>query len=204
MTRGLRALPRTITVGTIEGDTVDVLASENTRWRIADQTAAFLSIDRDVCRRAFYGESLRLISVVVEYVCSHENDADYDPERMIEDWARNVGAGVYAKDGRYESNFVPVDRIVSGELLRLALERPELRYEDDYHLYLVCIRIEEERLGRQLTTSELDRFTRKFYAPSYRRNLEKITKERWDDLNSDLEHDERDARRKHSPRREAG
>ncbi len=180
------------------------LAFENERWRIADQTAAFLSIDRDVCRRAFYGESLNLVSQVVESVRSWESDPDYDPEKMIEDWGRDVGAGVFDEERRYKSDLTHIEKVLSGEVLRLALERPELRHENDYLLYLVCVRIEEERLGRQLATSELDRFTHRFYAPSYRRNLEKIPKEQWDELHSELEHEEPRTRHKRPPRRKAG
>ena len=179
------------------------LAYETERWRIADQTAAFLSVDRDACRRAFYAESLSLISEVVESVRSCENDPDYDPERMIEDWARNVGAGVFDEDRRYKNDLTHVEKIVPGEFFRLAFNRPELDRENDYHLYLVCVRIEEERLGRQLTTSELDRFTRRFYAPSFRRNLEKIPKEQWDELHSELEHEEPRTHQKRPPRRKA-
>lgn len=190
--------------GTIGGDIVGALAFENERWRIADQTAAFLLIDRDVCRRAFYGESLNFVSQVVECVRSWENDPDYDPETMIEDWAHDVGAGVFDEDRRNKSDLMHIEKIVAGEFLRFALKRPELRHENEYHLYLVCVRIEEERLGRQLTTSELDRFTRRFYAPSYRRNLEKIPKEQWDELRLELEHEEPHTRGKRLPRRKAG
>ncbi len=176
----------------------------NERWRIADHTAAFLQIDRDVCRRAFYGEPLSLVSEVVDAVRSWEDDPDYDPEERIETWARDVGAGVYDEDRRDESGLVPVGEMVWSLFLRLAHERPDLDHEYDYHLYLVCVRLKEDKLGRQLTTSELDRFTRDFYAPSYRRDLEKIPKEQWDQLHSDLEHEEPSTRRKRPPRRRAG
>lgn len=180
------------------------LAYENERWRIADQTAAFLSLDQDVCRRAFYGESPDLISRVVESVRSWESAPDYDPEKMIEDWARDVGAGVYDEDRRYKSDLMHIEKIVAGEFLRFALERPQLHHENEYLLYLVCVRIEEDRLGRRLTTSELDRFTRRFYATSYRQNLEKVPKEQWDELRLELDHDEPRVRRKRPPRRRAG
>jgi hypothetical protein len=174
-------------------------AFENERWRIADHTAAFLSVDRDVCRRAFYGETLNLISKVVECVRSWEND----PERMIEDWARDESAGVFDEDRRYRSDLTHVEKIASGEFLRLAFERPELDHKNDYHLYLVCVRIQEERVGRELTTSELARFTQRFYAPSYRRNLDKIPQEQWDELNLELEHEEPRTHQKRLPRRKA-
>lgn len=179
------------------------LAFENDRWRVADQTAAFLSVDRDVCRRAFYAEALSFISEVVECIRSWESDPDYDPERMIEDWARDEGAGVFDTDRRYNSDLTHVEGTASGEFLRLAFERPEFDRKNDYRLYLVCVRLEEGRLGRVLTTSELDRFTRRFYAPSYRRSLEKIPEERWDELHSELEHEEPRTRQKRPPRRKA-
>ena len=70
---------------------------DNERWKIADQTAAFLAVDRDVCRRAFYGEPLGLVSEVVRWVRSEKDAPDFDPEKMITDWARDVGAGVSTK-----------------------------------------------------------------------------------------------------------
>jgi hypothetical protein len=189
--------------GAIKGDVVGAFAFDNDRWRIADQTAAFLSVDRDVCRRAFYEEPLSLVSEVVGWIRSWEDEPGYDPERMIEGWARDVGAGVFDEDRRYKSDLTHVGEILSAEFTRLAFERPELDHEYDYHLYLICVRLEEDRLGRRLTTSELDRFTRRFYAPSYLRDLEKIPKEQWDQLHSELEHEEPRTRRKRPPRRTA-
>jgi hypothetical protein len=174
------------------------------RWRIADQTAAHLQIDRDVCRRAFYGEPLGLVSEVVEAVCSWKDDPDYDPEELIESWARDEGAGVYEEGRCHRGSLVPIGNIVGDQLLRIALNRPKLDGEYDYHLYLACVRLEEEKLGRQLTASELDRFTRSFYAPGYRRDLETIPREVWEQLDSELEEEAPTARRKRPPRRKAG
>jgi hypothetical protein len=147
---------------------------------------------------------LGLVSEVVEAVRSWEPDPDYDPEKLIESWARDVGAGVYDEDRRHGGDLVHVGDIAWDELRHLALKRPKLDHEYDYHLYLVCVRLEEEKLGRQLTSSELDRFTRSFYASSYRRDLEKIPREVWDQLDSELEQESPSARRKRAPRRRAG
>jgi len=110
------------------------------------------------------------------------------------------------KIGATEATSCPsgTSRGTSSFILHLALERPKLDGEYEYHLYLVCVRLEEDELGRQLTASELDRFTRSFYAPSYRRDLETIPKELWDQLNSELEEEAPSARRKRPPRRRAG
>ncbi len=174
------------------------------RWRIADQTAAFLQVDRDVCRRAFYKESLGLVSEVVHAVRSWRDDPDYDPEDLIESWARDEGAGVYDEERRYGGGLVPIGDIVRDQLFRLALNRPKLDGEYDYHLYLACVRLEEEKLDRQLTASELDRFTRSFYAPNYLRDLETIPREVWFQLDSEPEEEAPAARRKRPPRRKAG
>jgi hypothetical protein len=157
-----------------------------------------------VCRRAFYEEPLSLVSEVVESVRSWEGDPSHDPEKMIEDWARDVDAGVFDEERRYKSDLTHVGEIMGGELLRLAFKRPELDRNYEYHLYLICVQLEEDRLGRQLMTSELERFTRRFYAPSYRRDLGNIPKERWDELHSELEHDNPRTRQKRPPRRRAG
>jgi hypothetical protein len=196
------SLIRIVPIGTARGDFVKTY--DNERWRIADQTAAFLQFDRDVCRRAFYREPLNLVSEVVGWVRSCEDDPDYDGERLVEDWARDVGAGVYDEDRRYESDLVHVGEAMSGVFRRLALERPELDDEYDYHLYLICVRLKEHELGRQLTTSELDQFTRRFYAPNYWRDLGRIPKEEWDQLHLELEHEEHSTRRKRPPSRRAG
>ena len=176
----------------------------NERWRIADQTAAYLQVDRDVCRRAFYGEPLGFVSEVVEAVCSWKDDPDYDPEELIESWARDVGAGVYDEERRHGGRLVSIGDIMGDQLLRFALNRPKLDGEYDYHLYLACVRLEEEKLGRQLTASELDRFTYNFYAPSYRRDLKTIPREVWVQLDSELEEEAPTTRRKRPPRRKAG
>jgi hypothetical protein len=147
---------------------------------------------------------LGLVSEVVEAVRSWKDDPDYDPEKLIESWARDVGAGVYDEERRHGGDLVHIGDIVGDQLLRLALKRPKLDGEYDYHLYLVCVRLEEDKLGRQLTASELDRFTRSFYVPSYRRDLETIPREVWDQLDSDLEQEAPRAHRKRPPRRRAG
>ena len=174
------------------------------RWRIADQTAAFLQVDRDVCRRAFYEEPLGFVSKVVDAVLSWTKDPDYDPEGLIERWARDEGVGVYDEERRRGGGLTPIRDIMGDQLLRLALNRPKLDGEYDYHLYLACVRLEEEKIGRQLTASELDRFTRDFYAPNYRRDLATIPREVWDQLDSELEEEAPSARRKRPPRRKAG
>ena len=38
---------------------------ENERWRVADRAAVFLSVDRDVCRRAFHREPEERVREVV-------------------------------------------------------------------------------------------------------------------------------------------
>jgi hypothetical protein len=69
---------------------------ENERWRFADRAAEFLSVDREVCRRAFHEEPEKRVQEVVRWILSECDLPGYDPERMIERWAREQGAGVYA------------------------------------------------------------------------------------------------------------
>jgi len=176
---------------------------DNERWRIADQTAAFLSVDRDVCRRAFYGEPLGLVSEVVQWVRSEKDAPDFDPERMIIDWARSVGAGVFDEGRRRGHDLTHLGKIVAGEFLELALRRPKFDHDTDYTLFLVCVRLEESRVGRRLTPSELDRFTRSFNAASYRQDLESIPQEQWDELHAELAYEEPRTRLKRPPYRRA-
>jgi len=149
-------------------------------------------------------EPLGLVAEVVEAVCSWKDDPDYDPEELIESWAGDVGAGLYDEERRHGGGLVPIGNIMGDEFHRLAIERPKLDSEYEYHLYLACVRLEEDKLGRQLTVSELDRFTHSFYAPGYRRDLETIPREVWVQLNSELEEEAPTARRKRPPRRRAG
>ena len=75
-------------------------AIENERWRVADQAAALLSVDREVCRRAFYKEPEERVQEVVRWVISERDLPEQDPEGMIEQWAREQGAGVYGQSYR--------------------------------------------------------------------------------------------------------
>jgi hypothetical protein len=57
---------------------------ENERWRVADRAADLLSVDRDVCRRAFHREPEERVREVVRWVLSERNISEHvDPERMI-------------------------------------------------------------------------------------------------------------------------
>ena len=73
---------------------------ENERWRVADRAADFLSVDREVCRRAFHQEPEERVREVVRWVLSERDLPEHDPERMIERWAREQGAGVYDQSYR--------------------------------------------------------------------------------------------------------
>jgi hypothetical protein len=68
---------------------------ENERWRAADRAAETLSVDWEVCRRAFYREPEERVQEVVRRILSERDLPEHDPERMIERWAREHGAGVY-------------------------------------------------------------------------------------------------------------
>lgn len=77
-----------------------VSASKNEYWGVADWAANFLSIDRDVCRRAFYEEPEERVREVVQWVLAQADLPGYEPERAIEGWARERGAGAYGEDRR--------------------------------------------------------------------------------------------------------
>lgn len=71
---------------------------ENERWRVADWAADSLSVDREVCRRAFHCEPEERVREVVRWVLSERDFLGQDPELTIERWARKHGAGVYCRD----------------------------------------------------------------------------------------------------------
>jgi len=71
---------------------------ENERWRVADRAADFLSVDREVCRRAFHEEPEERVREVVRWVLSERDLSEHDPEWMIEGWASEQGAGIYAQN----------------------------------------------------------------------------------------------------------
>jgi hypothetical protein len=87
-------------------------ASKNEDWGVADRAADFLSIDREVCRRAFYREPEERVREVVRWVLSNRDLPGHDPERAIEGWARQRGAGVYG-EGRRRGSLEHVGGIVA-------------------------------------------------------------------------------------------
>ncbi len=72
----------------------------NERWRVADRAADLLSVDRDVCRRAFHSEPEKRVQEVVRWVLADRDLSEHDLERRIEAWAREHGAGVYGENRR--------------------------------------------------------------------------------------------------------
>ena len=91
-------------------------AVENEPWRAADQAADFLSVDREVCRRAFYQEPQERVREVIGWVLAERELPEHDPERMIEEWARKHGAGVYGKKQR-RADLERVEEIVIRAIL---------------------------------------------------------------------------------------
>jgi hypothetical protein len=83
----------------------------NEEWQLADKAAAFLRVDRDVCRRAFHREPAHRVREVVQWVLSVRDLRD--PESMIEGWARDHGAGVFS-DQRRGGDLERVDGIAMG------------------------------------------------------------------------------------------
>jgi hypothetical protein len=73
---------------------------DNEDWQFADKAAAFLGVDRDVCRRAFHREPAYRVRAVVRRVLSERNLPGYNPEQAIEEWARERRAGVYGAGRR--------------------------------------------------------------------------------------------------------
>jgi hypothetical protein len=69
-------------------------------WRVADMAADLLSIDREVCRRAFYQEPEERVLEIVQWVLAEKDLAGDDLEQSIERWAREHGAGVYGQNRR--------------------------------------------------------------------------------------------------------
>jgi hypothetical protein len=90
---------------------------DNEDWRLADRAAAFLDVDRDVCRRAFHREPAHRVRSVVRRVLSERHLPGYDPEQAIEEWARERCAGVYGprrRSGELERCGGSVKRAVFG------------------------------------------------------------------------------------------
>jgi hypothetical protein len=73
---------------------------ENERWRVADRAADLLSVDREVCRRAFHREPEERVQEVVRWALAERNLSEHNLEWMIEGWARERGAGVYGENRR--------------------------------------------------------------------------------------------------------
>lgn len=65
---------------------------------------------------------------------------------------------------------------------------PRASHHDELHReYLEQLREMERQRGRRLLPSELDSFTRAFYAPYYREDLRRIPQAAWDELDRELE-----------------
>jgi hypothetical protein len=90
---------------------------ENEGWRVADEAADLLEVDREVCRRAFYQEPEERVREVVQWVLSQRRLLGYDTERVIESWACEHGAGVYGEK-RWVGSLEHVEGIVIRILLR--------------------------------------------------------------------------------------
>jgi len=92
-------------------------AIDNERWRVADQAANFLSVDREVCRRAFHNEPEQRVREVVRWILVERNTFGRDPERTIERWAREHGAGVYDEDHRRGGDLERVEGVLVRTIL---------------------------------------------------------------------------------------
>jgi hypothetical protein len=85
---------------------------ENEDGGVADRAADYLCVDREVCRRASYGEPEERVQEVVRWVLSEQDLPEHDSERMIERWARDHGAGIYSRDCR-RGGFEQVEDILA-------------------------------------------------------------------------------------------
>jgi len=90
---------------------------KNQDWKMADQAADFLCIDRDVCRRAFYREPEERVREVVRWVLSKQGLPGHDPEQMIERWAREYEAGAYSYCNRRSGSVEHIEEIVIRAIL---------------------------------------------------------------------------------------
>ncbi len=89
---------------------------ENECWEVADWAADLLSIDRDVCRRAFHQEPQERVRKVLRWVLAERDLPRHDLERLIEDWAREYGAGVYGENRR-RGSLEHVERMIARTIL---------------------------------------------------------------------------------------
>ena len=92
-------------------------ATESEDWRVADRAADLLSVDREVCRRAFYREPEERVREVIRRVLAERDLPEHDPERMIEGWAHEHGAGVYGEKQRRRGGLEHVEGIVMRTIL---------------------------------------------------------------------------------------
>jgi hypothetical protein len=69
-------------------------------WRFAGKAAAFLGVDRDLCRRALHWEPACCVRALARRVLFGCNLPAYNPEQVIEEWARERRAGVYGAGRR--------------------------------------------------------------------------------------------------------
>ena len=85
---------------------------ENEGWKVADEAANLLSVDREVCRRAFYKEPDERVYKVIQWILAEWDLPEHDPEQMIESWAREYGAGIYSRNDRRD-DLERIEKIVA-------------------------------------------------------------------------------------------
>ena len=167
------------------------MAFVNDEWHIPDYAAAFLLADREICRRVFHNEPLDRVVTVIDWVLSEQDNLGPDLEGSLTRWAIEHNAGVYGPKRR-QGDLVRIgDTLIhelnQGTLSWIELERPGLTHADSYRIYLKRVRDREKSIGRRLSPSELEQFTRAFNAPGYRESLEKISAKQWEELHAELE-----------------
>ncbi len=74
--------------------------SKGEDWQLAASVGAFLSVDRDVCRRAFHREPAYRVRAFALRVFSERHLPGCDAEETIENWAAERSAGVYGAGQR--------------------------------------------------------------------------------------------------------
>lgn len=129
--------------------------------------------------------------MVVDWILSDQDTLSHDLEGELIRWAIEYDAGVYGPNRR-EGNLECIGEILNHEISYGAFswietERPGLTHTEEYRIYLKRLRDKEKSIGRQLTPSERDEFTRDFYASDYRRDMKKVSQEQWEELRDELE-----------------
>ena len=67
---------------------------------LCDQVASLLLVEPKLSRQAFLGEPVEEVLAMAEWALKHEDEAGFDPEKILPTWAEKRGRGYWRTEDR--------------------------------------------------------------------------------------------------------